>query len=54
MPAQSNILKRTAAHKLQEEIKLQKQSELRGVELSNDDLSFEIAYKSYIDYRDRQ
>lgn len=41
-------------HKLQEELKLKKQSESTKIELSDNDSDFEIAYRNYIEHRNRQ
>lgn len=43
-----------AFHQLRERIKLQDQSELFNIELSDNDSDFEIAYRNYIEHRNRQ
>lgn len=41
-------------HKLQQQVKLKKESELNSIELSDNDSDFEIAYGNYIEHRNRQ
>ena len=41
-------------HKLQEELKLNKQTDSTNIELSDNDSDFEIAYRNYIEHRNRQ